>query len=152
MPAVAARRDMYFYGDRVDIALEGHLWTQQSTGIIRVFNGASWVTPGLASPTFTGTTTVTTLTVQSTMTSAGLKVLTQAAGAQGFVGLGSGAVPTAPTSTSGILQISALPGTPVGQSGVPTTGTVFITFDRISRAIAANIGGSWFVSPSMTMY
>lgn len=141
MPVVAARRDMYFYGDRVDIALEGHLWTQQSTGTIRVFNGTAWVTPSLASPTFTGTVTIPIL-----------RVVTQAANAQGYVGLGTGAVPTAPTSTSGMILISSLPGTPVGQTAVPTTGTVLLTFDRISRAIAVNIAGTWFGTPSLTMY
>ena len=81
-----------------------------------------------------------------------LNVPTPTAAAGGRVALGSAAVPTTATSTSGFVQIAALPGTPVGQTASPAAGTVFLTFDTIKRAIAVNIAGSWFTIPSMELY
>ena len=153
------RKDTYFVGDVADQPSDGHLWVDSSnTNRIYVFRNGSWVTPRFDGITLTGTTTVTTLsatTVNVTTLSAtgAVTFTTPAASATGFVRLGTGAVPTTGTSTSGILQIAALPGTPVGQSAVPTTNTVFLTFDTTKRQWATNIAGSWFTGgASMELY
>jgi len=153
------RVDTYHVGDTADAPKDGHLWVDSAnTNQISVFRGGAWVTPRLASPTFTGTTTVTTLTATTVNTTTlnatgAVTFTTPAASATGFVRLGTGAVPTTATSTSGILQVSALPGTPVGQSAVPTTSTIFLTFDTTKRQFAINIAGSWFTGgASMELY
>ena len=90
--------------------------------------------------------------LSATNVAGALSVTTQAAGAGGKVVLGTAAVPTTAPSTSGLLQISALPGPPVGQSAVPAAGTVFLTFDTLHSSIAVNVAGSWFTTASMTIY
>lgn len=153
------RLDTYHVGDTVDSPRDGTLWVDSvNTNRIVVFRGGLWVTPQFDAITLTGTTTVTTLSATTvnttTLTTTGaVTFTTPAASATGFVRLGTGAVPTAATSTSGILQIAALPGTPVGQSAVPTTNTVFLTFDTTKRQLALKIGGSWFTGgASMELY
>ena len=106
----------------------------------------------LAGTNVNGTLTSTNETVASTLTTVALKAATGAARADGFIALGTEAVPTTATSTSGFIQIAALPGTPVGQSAVPTTGTAFLTYDTIGRAIAINVAGSWFRVASLALY
>ena len=91
-------------------------------------------------------------TVASATTTVALKAATGAARADGFVALGDAAVPTTATSTSGFIQISLLPGTPVGQTAVPTTGTGFLTYNTIGRALSINVAGSWFRVASLELY
>ncbi len=82
----------------------------------------------------------------------GVSFTTPAAGTTGKVVLGTAAVPTSATSTSGFVQISALPGTPVGQSAVPAAGTFFLSFDTTRNTLIVNKAGSWFAVPSLTIY
>ena len=221
-----SRKDTYFTGDNAGGASEGHLWVDSTNNRIYVYRNGAWRNPGLASPTFSGTTTVTTLTsttinnsgtttsadatVQSlmiantvrvtgiaslsatnfngaittaaavtvasllitdtvratgvaslaatnvngalTVAGPGVSFTTPAAGATGFIALGTATVPTVATSTSGLIQISSLVGTPIGQSAVPTTGTVFLSFDRTRNTLIVNAAGSWFAVPSLTIY
>ena len=152
------RRDTYYVGDVAGVPGDGHLWVDsQNANRIQIFRNGSWVTPRFDGITLTGTTTVTTLnatdlTVASATTTVALKAATGAARADGFIALGTAAVPTTATSTSGLVQISLLPGTPIGQTGVPTTGTGFLTYDTIGRALAVNVAGSWFRVASLTLY
>ena len=87
-----------------------------------------------------------------TVAGPGVSFTTPAAGTTGKIVLGTAAVPTSATSTSGFVQISALPGTPVGQSAVPATGTVFLSFDTTRGTLIVNAAGSWFAVPSLTIY
>ena len=128
-------RDRYYVGD-IAPKEEGVMWNNQNNNQVQIFRNNAWVTPGLSAPVFTN----------------GASFTTPAASATGHIELGTGAVPTTATSTSGLLQIAALPGTPVGQSATPDTGTVFLTFDRIHRSIAVKIAGSWLQTPSMELY
>ena len=81
-----------------------------------------------------------------------LTVDTPAASATGAVVLGNSAVPTTANSTSGFVQISALPGTPVGQTANPAANTVFLTFDTTRLAIVAKVGSAWYATASMSIY
>ena len=154
------RRDTYWVGDVADAPLDGHVWIDNTSGngnALAVFRNGTWVTPGMAAPTFTGTTTVTTLTSTTinnsgVVTSGGLTVASTFNASNQRIILGQAAVPTAATSLVGIIQIGGIPGTPTLLTSVPTTGSVFLTFDTVHRSIAAKIGGSWFQTPWMELY
>lgn len=81
-----------------------------------------------------------------------LTIPTPAASPTGKVVLGNAAVPTTATSTSGFIQISALPGTPVGQTAEPAANTVFLSFDTTRLAIVAKVGSAWYATASMSIY
>lgn len=153
-------RERYWAGDTADAPSDGEFFIDSSnTNRITVFRGGSWVTPQFDTTTLTGTTTVTTLTsttinnsgvvtgggvtVASTLTARGVRVI-----------LGEAHVPTAAASLLGLIQIGAVTGgaTAPLNTGVPTTNSVYFTFDTGARSFAVNVAGSWFKGASLALY
>lgn len=147
----ATFRARYWAGDTADAPSDGELFIDSSnTNRITVFRGNSWVTPQFDAITLTGTTTTTTLNA-TTLTANTLTSASTFNASNARIILGEAAVPTAAASLVGLIQIGAVAGAPLN-TGVPTTGSVYVTFDTVKRAVAVNIAGSWFTMPSMSLY
>ena len=68
--------------------------------------------------------------------------------------LGEVHVPTTAASLTGLVQIGAVTGGAAAplNTGVPTTNSVFFTYDTGARAFAVNIAGSWYKGATMSIY
>ena len=150
-------RERYWTGAIADAPSDGEVWIDSgNTNRIMVFRGTAWSTPQFDAITLTGTTTVTTLN-STTLTNTGTLTAGALTSASTFrannqrIVLGEALVPTAATSLVGLVQIGAVPGAPLN-TGVPTTNSVYITYDTVRRGFAVNIAGSWFTEASMSLY
>ena len=144
-------RQRYWTGDSADSPSDGEFRIDATnSNRIMVFRGGSWVTPQFDAATLTGTTTVTTLNATTLTAGALTSASTFRANNQRII-LGEAAVPTTAASLVGLIQIGAVAGAPLN-TGVPTTGSVYVTFNTVRRAFSVNIAGSWFTVPSMELY
>ena len=162
------RYSTYAYGDNGDAMGNGRIWIRASDNSMWIATNRGWQSLTIANPAnYTGPLTVVSggiritgaasingsLTVASVLTvNAG--GLTVTAGGTSFVGaqaiqLGTSAVAST-NSAVGLVLIPALGASPVANS-VPTTGTVYVTFNTVSRSLQVNIAGSWFSAASMSM-
>lgn len=70
------------------------------------------------------------------------------------INLGEVHVPTTAASLTGLIQIGATTAGAAAplNTGVPTTNSVFFTYDTVARSFAVNIAGSWYKGSSMSLY